>query len=256
MKFSYIAVCQKFRKVPPRDRRRQAHRGSTASARCTLRETASSGRALRFQIPTQLPFSPLPSFVWFLPPFAPRALPRFSATMASADCSPALTEKLSPGQVQNLPLGPSGSTWCVSDDFWASLFPASWPPAPGLTAGSCSYGREFATRFFQLHLAATPCVSLRLSSSTPSRSFHLDRFCPCCAHWGSAGRSPAPLQHVSQLVTEVTEVLSELSSATFPAISPAAPPSPDDKSAETDPPTSTARSGIPPPSVPPGRAPE
>src|ERR1022692_5066777 len=102
MKFSYIAVCQKFRKVPPRDRRRQAHRGSTASARCTLRETASSGRALRFQIPTQLPFSPLPSFVWFLPPFAPRALPRFSATMASADCSPALTEKLSPGQVQNL----------------------------------------------------------------------------------------------------------------------------------------------------------
>src|ERR1039457_907564 len=33
MKFSYIAVCQKFRKVPPRDRRRQAHRGSTASAR-------------------------------------------------------------------------------------------------------------------------------------------------------------------------------------------------------------------------------
>src|ERR1022692_3286519 len=39
MKFSYIAVCQKFRKVPPRDRRRQARRGSTASARCTIRET-------------------------------------------------------------------------------------------------------------------------------------------------------------------------------------------------------------------------
>src|ERR1039457_3766306 len=102
IKFSYIAVCQKFRKVPPRDRRRQARRGSTASARYTLRETASSGRALRFQIPTQLPFSPLSSSVWFLPPFAPRALPRFSATMASADCSPALTGKLSPGQVQNL----------------------------------------------------------------------------------------------------------------------------------------------------------
>ena len=42
-------------------------------------------------------------------------------------------------------------------DFWASLFPASLPPAPGLTAGSCSYGRRFAIRFFQLHLTATPC---------------------------------------------------------------------------------------------------
>jgi hypothetical protein len=91
------------------------------------------------------------------------------------------------------PLAPSGSTWCVSDDFWASLFPASSPPAPGLTAGSCSYGRRFATRFFQLHLAATPCVSLRLSSSTPSRSFHLARFCPCWAHWGGPpGPRPAP----------------------------------------------------------------
>ena len=49
------------------------------------------------------------------------------------------------------PLVPSGSTWCVSDDFWASLFPANLPPAPGLTAGSCSYGRRFAIRFFRLH---------------------------------------------------------------------------------------------------------
>ena len=99
---SYIAVCQKFRKVPPRDRRRQARRSSTASARCTLRETARRGRALRFQIPTQLPFSPLPSSVWFLPPFAPPALPGFFATTASADCSHALTRELSPGKVQNL----------------------------------------------------------------------------------------------------------------------------------------------------------
>ena len=42
-------------------------------------------------------------------------------------------------------------------DFWASLFPASLPPALGLTAGSCSYGRWFAIRCFQLRLAATPC---------------------------------------------------------------------------------------------------
>jgi hypothetical protein len=84
------------------------------------------------------------------------------------------------------PLAPSGSTGCLSDDSWASLFPASWPPAPGLTAGSCSYGLELATHFFQLHLTATPCVSLRLSSSTPSRSFHLDKFCPRWAHWAGA----------------------------------------------------------------------
>src|SRR5271156_4734392 len=69
------------------------------------------------------------------------------------------------------------------DDLGASLLPASLPPAPGLTASSCSYGREFATRFFQLHLAATPCASLRLPSSAPIGSFHPIRFCPCWAHW-------------------------------------------------------------------------
>src|ERR1039457_4764969 len=36
----------------------------------------------------------------------------------------------------------------------------------------------------QLSPSVAPCVSLRLSSSTPSSSFHLDRFCPCWAHWG------------------------------------------------------------------------
>src|ERR1022692_3134068 len=68
------------------------------------------------------------------------------------------------------------------DDLWASLFSASLPPAPGLTAGLCSSGRSFATRFFRLHLAATPCASLRLPSSAPIGSFHPIRFCPCWAH--------------------------------------------------------------------------
>ena len=159
---------------------REKHPGSPRLHRfCPLHSPGDDRccRALRFQIPPQLPFSPLSSFVWFLPPFAPRALPRFFATSASADSSSALTEEVSPGKVpESSPLVPHGSTGCVSDDFWASLFPASLPPAPGLTAVSCSYGRGFATRFFQLHLAATPCVSLRLSSSTPSISFRLDRF--------------------------------------------------------------------------------
>ena len=45
------------------------------------------------------------------------------------------------------------------DDLWASLFRASLPPAPGLAASSCSYGRGFAFRFFRFRLAATPCGS-------------------------------------------------------------------------------------------------
>src|SRR6185503_5205610 len=88
------------------------------------------------------------------------------------------------------PLAPSGSTRCVSYDFWVSLFPASSPPASSLAASSCSYGRGFAIRFFWLHLAATPCGSLRLPSSAPVGSFHPTRFCPCWAHWGRRFRLP------------------------------------------------------------------
>src|SRR5260370_8074902 len=57
-------------------------------------------------------------------------------------------------------------------------------PHPASLPISCSYGREFATRCFQLHLSATPCVSLRLPSSAPVGSFHPTSFCPCWAHWG------------------------------------------------------------------------
>ena len=76
------------------------------------------------------------------------------------------------------------------DDLWASLFRASLPPSPGLTASSCSFGRPFATRFFQLHLAGTLCGSLWLPSPASISSFHPIRFCPCRAH--SAG---GPLGH-------------------------------------------------------------
>jgi hypothetical protein len=53
------------------------------------------------------------------------------------------------------------------DDLWASLFSANSPPAPGLTASSCSYGRGFASRFFQLRLAATPCGSATVAVIGP-----------------------------------------------------------------------------------------
>src|SRR3970040_3027585 len=45
------------------------------------------------------------------------------------------------------------------DDCWASLFLASSPPPRGLAVSSCSCGHGFASRFFQLHLTATPCGS-------------------------------------------------------------------------------------------------
>jgi hypothetical protein len=91
-------------------------------------------------------------------------------------------EEVSPGKVQNLFPRAARLYLMRLDDFWASLFVASSPPAPGLTASSCSCGREFATRFFRLRLAVTPCVSLRLPSSVPIGSFHPIRFCPCWAH--------------------------------------------------------------------------
>jgi len=74
--------------------------------------------------------------------------------------------------VQNLSLRADWLYRIRLDDLWASLFRASSPPAPGLAASSCSYGRRLATRFFQLHLAAMPCGSLRLPSSAPIGSFH------------------------------------------------------------------------------------
>jgi hypothetical protein len=82
------------------------------------------------------------------------------------------------------------------DDLWALLFPASLPSASGLPASSCSYGRDFVSRFFQLHLAATPCGSLRLPSSAPVGSFHPTRFCPCRAHWGSQSWLQPPFRRL------------------------------------------------------------
>jgi len=65
----------------------------------------------------------------------------------------------------------------------ASPVLACLPAASRLSAHLCSFGRAFACRPF----APPPCgddmaVQLRLSSSTPSGTFHSDRPCPCRAH--------------------------------------------------------------------------
>jgi len=54
---------------------------------------------------------------------------------------------ISPGKVQNRSFRAAWLYLMSLDDRWASLFPASLPPAPGLPASSCSSSRKFATRF-------------------------------------------------------------------------------------------------------------
>jgi hypothetical protein len=76
-------------------------------------------------------------------------------------------EEISPGKVQNLFPRAAGLYLMRLDDLWASLFSASLPPAPGLAARSYTCGREIAYRFFQLHLAATPCGSATVAVIGP-----------------------------------------------------------------------------------------
>ena len=78
--------------------------------------------------------------------------------------------------------------WALRDavnDFGALWFLAHSPAASRLIAHLCSFGRAFAFCPF----APAPCdadlaVRLRLSSFTPSGTFHPDRPCPCRAHQG------------------------------------------------------------------------
>jgi hypothetical protein len=64
--------------------------------------------------------------------------------MASADFSFTLMKEISSGKMQNLSPRAAWLYLVRLDDLRASLFGASLPPASGLTASSCSYGREFA----------------------------------------------------------------------------------------------------------------
>ncbi len=104
--------------------------------------------------------------------FAPPALPGFFATTTSADFSRALTLEISPSKVLHLSPRAARLYLMRLDGVRVSLLLASSPPAPGLTAGSCSCGRGFAFRFLQLHLAATPCGSARVGPITSLGIFH------------------------------------------------------------------------------------
>ena len=153
---------------------------------CSSRSEAShrSCDVFEFQNPWSRPqFLSLAS-LFFSPSLQPRYRP--SSLLRPLLSSPPLSWRRPPRvRCRICPLVPHGSTLHVLDDLLGSLFPASLPPAPGLTAVSCSYGREFAIRFFQLHLTATPCGFATVAAIGPDWLLHPIRFCPCRAHWGS-----------------------------------------------------------------------
>ena len=90
------------------------------------------------------------SVPWFFGPSLHHHYSGFFTTTASDDFFRALTRKISPGKVQNLSSRAVRLYLMRLDDLWASLFVASLPPASGLTANFCSYGRKFANRLLQL----------------------------------------------------------------------------------------------------------
>ena len=76
--------------------------------------------------------------------------------MTSADFLAALTAEISPSKVRYLSPRAVRLYRTRLDGLRVLLLLASSPPVPSLAAGSCSYGRVFATRFFQVGLAASP----------------------------------------------------------------------------------------------------
>ena len=93
-------------------------------------------------------------------------------------------EEISPGKMQNLFPRADWLYLMRLDDFWTLLFRASLSPAPGLTASSCSYGREFAAR-----LSASPRgYALRFTAVTVIGSGWLlsNKFCPLLGTLGKA----------------------------------------------------------------------
>ena len=135
----------------PRLHRVGPQRSRVGYRSCRARDSSS------FIAPVFSPFSS--SVLWFFGPSLQSHYRTFFATTASADFSSALTEEISPGKVRILSPRAAWLYLMRLDDLWASLFRASLPPAPGLTASSYTCGRRFASRFFRLRLAATPCVS-------------------------------------------------------------------------------------------------
>jgi len=112
-----------------------------------------------------------------------------------------LIEEISPHKVQNLSPRADSLYRMRLDERCASLFRASLPPAPGLTASLCSSGRGFAFRFFRLRLAATP-YSATVAVIGSDWLLSSNKILPMLGHagqcWAMLGNAGHTLRRVSR----------------------------------------------------------
>ena len=169
--------------LPPPAPRRVPPAGKDLSAR-------DSGKPLARSASRSSSFAP-----WSFSPSLQRRYPP-SSLLWPLLTSPPLSRRSSP-QVRRCfcPFIPPGSTSHVSYGLRASRWPARLPPVGGLSAGSCSCGQRFVSRFLRLGRATCAprlalCGSLRLAPAVPAGSFHPARISPCWAHWRTAPGGP------------------------------------------------------------------
>ena len=111
-----------------------------------------------------------------------RLSPGFITTMASADFPGPLSLGISLGQCWGFPFVPSGSTAAV-DDSWASLVFACSPAVGQPLCRFVFLQSKVRLRPFRTGpLRFRSGLRLRLSSSTPSGTFHPDSSSTCQAH--------------------------------------------------------------------------
>jgi len=100
------------------------------------------------------------------------AFPALFATTASADCSRALTRKLSPGKVHELSARAVRLYQMrLSVTVGFRVFSHAHRPHLGLSACSCSYGRAFAPDFFRAECLTAPALSFATVVVTVSEHF-------------------------------------------------------------------------------------
>jgi hypothetical protein len=128
-----------------------------------------------------------------------RLSPALFATTAFADFPAPLRAWTSPGKAPELSPRAVG---LYHPRFFDSLrtLPslAGSSPVAGLAARSCSYGRGFAFRFFQLRLAVTPCGSATVAAIGSDDLLPCHKFKPMLGTLGQASPKPRPEQGSAQ----------------------------------------------------------
>ena len=113
--------------------------------------------------------------------------------MASADSLPPLGCRVSPGKVRELsPRADGLYPPRFFDSLRTSLSLASSSPVTGLNVRSCSCGRGFAFRFFQLRLTATRRGSAAVAAISSDDLLSDHKFTPMLGTLGTALRAVRP----------------------------------------------------------------